>query len=154
MYTASGMLDMLREKLKQSSFFRYVFVGGITFVFDIAILVGMYDGLHTSRALAASASFWSGLLLSFLLQKLVAFQDYQKEVKAISKQALSYGILVTFNYFLTVFVVNLFPGRDIVYSRTLALAITTIWNYLIYKKLVFRRTNKQSPPETKTRETA
>ncbi len=141
------MIDKLREKLKTSNFYRYVFVGGITFVFDIAVLVGMYYGLGTSRALAASASFWSGLMFSFLLQKLVAFQDYQKEVKAISKQALSYGILIAFNYALTVFIVSLFPGKDIVYSRTLAVAITTIWNYFIYKKLVFREPRKTKKAE-------
>jgi putative flippase GtrA len=138
-YTLGNMIIRCKKLLRESSFFRYVFVGGLTYVVDIAVLVGLYSGLHTSRALAASASFWVGLLFSFMLQKFVAFQDYQKEVKAISKQALSYGLLVAFNYILTIFVVSLFPGRDIVYSRTLAVAITTIWNYLIYKKLVFRR---------------
>ena len=134
---------MLRKLIKESSLFRYIFVGGLTYVIDIAVLIGLYAGLHTSRALAASASFWTGLLFSFLLQKLVAFQDYQKEVKAISKQALSYGILIAFNYMLTVFIVDQFPGRDIVYSRTLAVAITTLWNYIIYKKLVFREPRKK-----------
>lgn len=133
------MLDRLRKLLKESSFSRYVFVGGLTYVIDMAVLIGLYAGLHTSRALAASASFWTGLLFSFLLQKLVAFQDYQREVKAISHQALSYGVLVAFNYVLTVFVVSLFPGRDIVYSRTLAVAITTVWNYFIYNRLVFKK---------------
>ena len=137
------MFGLFKRLLKESSFFRYVFVGGLAYVADIAVLVGLYAGLHTSRALAASASFWTGLFFSFLLQKLVAFQDYRKEVKAISRQAVTYGVLVAFNYVLTVFVVDLFPGRDIVYSRTLAVAITTIWNYFIYKKLVFREPRKK-----------
>lgn len=138
------MPSTLKQAINKSSFFRYVFVGGLTYVVDITILVGMYAGLHTSRSLAASASFWAGLFFSFLLQKLVAFQDYQKEVKAISKQALAYGVLIAFNYFLTVFIVNLFPGRDIVYSRTLAVGITTIWNYVVYKKLVFREPRRKA----------
>jgi putative flippase GtrA len=135
---------MLKKALRESSLFRYVFVGGLTYLADIAVLIGLYSGLHASRALAASASFWVGLLFSFFLQKLVAFQDYQKEMKALSKQALYYAILVIFNYSLTVFVVSLFPGRDIVYSRTLAVAITTLWNYIIYKHLVFNDRGKKS----------
>jgi putative flippase GtrA len=137
------MLRLFKRLLKESSFFRYVFMGGLTYVIDIAVLIGLYAGLHTSRALAASASFWTGLLFSFMLQKFVAFQDYRKEVKAISQQALSYGVLIAFNYVLTVFIVDQFPGRDIVYSRTLAVAITTIWNYFIYKRLVFREPRKK-----------
>lgn len=138
------MVQLFKKLLRESSLFRYVFIGGLVYLIDIGVLIGMYDGLHTARALAASASFWVGLLFSFMLQKLVAFQDYQKEVKAISKQAISYGVLITFNYALTVFIVSLFPGRDIIYSRTLAVAITTLWNYVIYKKLVFRKPAKES----------
>jgi putative flippase GtrA len=138
------MIRWLTRLLKESSLFRYVFVGGLTYLIDIGVLIGLYAGLHTSRALAASASFWTGLLFSFLLQKLVAFQDYQKEVKAISRQALSYGVLIAINYVLTVLIVDLFPGRDIVYSRTLAVAITTLWNYVLYKKLIFREPRKKA----------
>lgn len=133
---------MLKQAL-QHSLFRYVFVGGLAYIVDIGVLVGLYSGLHTPRALAASASFWAGLLVSFLMQKFVAFQDYQKELKAISKQAFWYGALVAFNYTLTVIIVSLFPGRDIIYSRTLAVAITTLWNYLIYKHIIFRSPHKK-----------
>ncbi|HEV2412539.1 MAG TPA: GtrA family protein [Candidatus Saccharimonadales bacterium] len=135
---------MLDKALKRP-LFRYVFIGGLTYIIDIAILVGLYAGLHTTRALAASASFWVGLLISFLLQKLVAFQDYQKEIRAISKQIVWYAVLVAFNYSLTVVIVSLFPGRYIILSRTIALAITTCWNFLVYKRLVFKTSSKGEP---------
>lgn len=112
--------------------------GGITYVFDIGILVSLYSGLHTSRAVAASASFWLGLIFSFLLQKLLAFQDYKKEMRAISRQIFWYAILIVINYFVTILVVSMFPGRYIVISRTAALLVTTLWNYFIYKKIIFR----------------
>lgn len=126
------------DALKHKSIVRYVVVGGITYVFDIAILVGSYSLLGTSRQFAATASFWLGLLFSFLMQKLFAFQDFKKEVKAISRQIFWYAGLVVVNYLITVLIVSLFPGRLIILSRTIALAITTLWNYLIYKKLIFK----------------
>jgi putative flippase GtrA len=98
----------------------------------------MYSGFHTQRAIAASASFWAGLLFSFAMQKFVAFQDFQKEIKAISRQIAWYGVLVGFNYTLTVIIVSLFPGKEIIFSRTLAVAITTTWNFLFYKRIIFR----------------
>jgi putative flippase GtrA len=131
------------QKALTNSLFRYLFVGGIAYIVDIAVLIGFYSGLHTSRAMAAGVSFWAGLLVSFVMQKFVAFQDYKKEVRAISRQALWYGLLVVFNYGLTIFIVSRFPGKYIVYSRTLAVAITTLWNYVIYKRIIFR---SSSPP--------
>jgi putative flippase GtrA len=139
------------QKALQNSLFRYIFVGGIAYVIDIVALIGLYRYLHTSRAEAAAVSFWAGTLAGFVMQKFIAFQDYQKELRAISKQGASYAILITFNYLLTIFIVNLFPGRDIVYSRTLAVAMTTLWNYVIYKKLVFRgRPEKNTPKDEST----
>lgn len=126
------------KKLMSLPLGRYVVTGGITYVFDIGILVSLYSGLHTSRAVAASASFWLGLIFSFLLQKLLAFQDYKKEMRAISRQIFWYAILIVINYFVTVLVVSMFPGRYIVISRTAALLVTTLWNYFIYKKVIFR----------------
>lgn len=132
---------MLKKALRDSSFFRYFVVGMAAYFIDIGTLVGCYSGLHTSRVAAVAISFWAGTLAGFAMQKFIAFRDYQKELKALSKQGIFYAVLLTFNYLLTIFIVNLFPGRYIVYSRTLAVAITTIWNYVIYKKLVFRSPN-------------
>lgn len=117
---------------------RYLFVGGLTYIVDIAVLVGLHSGLHTQRTVAAGASFWVGLLFSFVLQKFVAFQDYKKEVKAISRQAFWYGVLVAFNYSLTLLIVSLFPDKDLILSRTVAVAVTSCWNYLFYKRIIFR----------------
>lgn len=122
----------------QHSLVRYVFVGGLTYIFEIAVLIGLHSGLHTQRTIAAAASFWFGLLFSFCLQKLVAFQDYKKEVKAVSRQAFWYAGLVVFNYALTLLIVSWFPDRELILSRTVALLITTMWNYLIYKHIIFR----------------
>ena len=131
------MKDYFKKALDHS-LFRYAFVGVLTYAVEITVLVGLHSGLHAQRTLATGASFWVGLLFSFLLQKLVAFQDYKKEVKAISRQAVGYAALVAFNYFLTLLIVSLFPDKDLILSRTVALATTTIWNYVIYKKIIFR----------------
>jgi putative flippase GtrA len=126
------------HKALQNSIFRFLFVGGLTYIVDMAVLIGLYSGFHTSRTIAAGASFWVGLLFSFLLQKFVAFQDYQNEVKAISRQAAWYAVLVAFNYVLTLLIVSLFPSKYLILSRTAAVIVTACWNYVFYKKIIFR----------------
>jgi hypothetical protein len=46
---------------------------------------------------------------------------------------VGYGILVGVNYLFTLGVVALFPEGVLVFSRTLALIITTLWNFIFYK---------------------
>lgn len=131
------MIAVFKSYMKRPVF-RYLFVGGLTYIVDIAVLVGLHSGLHTNRAVAAGASFWVGLFFSFALQKFVAFQDYQKEIKAISRQAAWYTVLIAFNYILTLIIVSLFPDKDLILSRTVAVAITACWNFFFYKKIIFR----------------
>lgn len=126
------------HKALQNSVFRFLFVGGLTYIVDMAVLIGLYSGFHAPRAVAAGTSFWVGLLFSFLLQKFVAFQDYQREMKAISRQAVWYAVLVAFNYVITLLIVSLFPAKYLILSRTVAVAVTCIWNYFFYKKIIFR----------------
>ena len=132
-------MNSLLNKALTHPLFRYALVGISTYIVEIAVLIGLHSGFKIQRTIAAGASFWVGLLFSFLLQKLVAFQDYKKELGAISKQAVGYGALVAFNYFLTLLIVSLFPDKDLILSRTVAIAITTCWNFVIYKKIIFRQ---------------
>lgn len=136
---------MLRKAL-QNSIFRFLFVGGLTYIVDMAVLIGLYSGFHAPRAVAAGASFWVGLLFSFVLQKFVAFQDYQNEVKAISRQAAWYAVLVAFNYVLTLLIVSLFPARYLILSRTAAVVVTASWNYFFYKWVIFRGKRDNTEP--------
>lgn len=132
-------VNKLLQNLLQHAVFRYLFVGGLAYIVDIGILVGLHNGLHTHRAVAAGASFWGGLLFSFLLQKLVAFQDYKKELKAISRQIAWYVVLIGFNYALTLIIVGLFPDKELILSRTVAVATTSLWNFFFYKHIIFRK---------------
>jgi putative flippase GtrA len=136
------------QKLFAHPVIRFLFVGGLTYIVDIGILIGLHYGLHIQRAIATSASFWVGLLFSFGLQKLVAFQDYQKEIKAISKQAIWYGVLIAINYFFTIFIVSFFPDKDLILSRTVAVIITACWNYFFYKHIIFRSNGKTAQTNT------
>jgi len=126
---------MLR-KLAQHQIIRYLFVGGFSFVIEIAILYVLNNVLHLSATVSVAISFWVGFIVAYLLQKIVTFQNKEKTKRAIAKQLVGYTLLVLWNYGFTLLVVHLFQERlPVELLRTIVIAITTVWNYGLYKAL-------------------
>jgi putative flippase GtrA len=136
----SFKMDGLKRNIQKytgSSLYRYILIGGVSYLIEVSILITLYGHFHANKTIATTASFWIGLLLSFLLQKLLAFKDYKREIRAISGQMAWFAGLVIVNYLFTLLVISLLPGEYLIIGRTVALIITTTWNYVIYKKIIF-----------------
>lgn len=131
------MIGMIKV-LWSNTLIRYVLIGTVSYAIELTVLYGLYTGASIQKTIATAIAFWAGLILSFILQKFFAFRDYNKEVKALTTQSIAYGGLVLWNYLFTLVVVGLAPGKFLLLSRTAALLITTVWNYLFYKRVVFR----------------
>lgn len=133
------MVSMVKaNELLSRPLFRYVLVGGSVYLFEvIVILVAQHFG--GSAVLAVALSFWLGLLISFLLQKIVTFGDKRMHHRVLIPQVLAFSLLVLFNFGFTLLVTeilqNVIPA---VFTRTIALGITTIWNFYLYKTRIFR----------------
>lgn len=125
---------MLKKYLSHS-LVRYILVGGSAYAVELLILFSLHKLIGLSATTATAISFWVSIVTSFFLQKIFSFKNYQKQVKMLSGQFTAYGILVLFNYCFTVLVVAFFPDNLLLLSRTLALAVVTVWNYLFYRQL-------------------
>jgi len=127
---------MIRSFLGRSSG-RYLVIGGSVYALELLIIfIGQRAGL--SAVWAVSLGFWVGLVVSFLLQKFVTFGDKRTHHRVLLPQIIAMGLLVLFNYGFTVLATKLLIGfMPAVVIRTLALAITTIWNYYLYKTHIF-----------------
>lgn len=121
---------------------RYVLVGGSAYALELIILFSLHKIVGLSATTATAISFWISIVISFLLQKIFSFKNYQKQAKLLSKQFTAYSILVLFNYCFTILVVAFFPDRLLLLSRTLALVIVTTWNYLFYQQLFSNKKTK------------
>lgn len=135
----------MKDKLKAASertLVRYVVIGGTSYALELGLLLAMMYMLGISRTIATGIAYWIGLFVTFMLQKLIAFRDYSKEKKQLGKQGVIYGMLVAFNYIFTIIVVGAFSEHLVIVSRTVALVITTGWNYIIYKKFIFKNSVK------------
>lgn len=117
---------------------RYVIVGGSVYLFEVAVIAaGQSMGLSAVTAIAVS--FWLGLVLSFGLQKLVTFGDKRLHRRIVLPQLLAFMLLVLFNFGFTFLMSKLLSGMlPAVIIRTLALGVTTCWNFYLYKTRIFK----------------
>jgi len=117
---------------------RYLVIGGSVYVFELAVIV-ISQAWGASPAWAVAISFCLGTAVSFLLQKLVTFGDKRMHHRILIPQLIATTLLVLWNLgfsvLLTKLLQNVLPA---VVTRTIALLITTIWNFYLYKTRIFK----------------
>lgn len=117
---------------------RYVFIGGSVYLLELAVIV-IAQGLGSSAVVAVGLSFWVGLVVSFALQKLVTFGDKRTHHRILVPQLAAFSLLVLFNFGFTILLTKLLSNvLPAVATRTLALGLTTIWNFYLYKTRIFK----------------
>ena len=120
--------------------FRYLAAGGTSYALELAVLF-VLTGLGMSSIWAVALAFWVGFFVAFVLQKTFAFQGAETGKKKTAVQLALYGLLVAFNYGFTIAFVGIFDEHSLFITRTIALVITTFWNFFLYKFVVFRKSN-------------
>jgi putative flippase GtrA len=132
------MMTARLKKLLSKPLHRYIIIGGSVYVLELlTIFIAQYFG--ASALFAVGLSFWLGLVVSFGLQKLVTFQDSRMHHKILIPQIVAFSLLVLFNFGFTLLVTKLLsPPLPAVLTRTIALGVTTIWNFYLYKTRIFK----------------
>lgn len=128
------------EKIKNLSpqFKRYLVIGSGVYSFELLVIF-IALALGASGVVAVGISFWLGLGVSFLAQKLVTFGDKRMHHKVLLPQVIAYCLLVLFNFGVTILLVKLLSGiLAAAVSRTLALGLTTLWNFYLYRTRIFK----------------
>lgn len=127
-----ALLDRLSPHMR-----RYLIVGVSVYLFELLVIVIALKG-GASNVVAVGISFWLGLMVSFFLQKLVTFGDKRMHHRILLPQLIAVTLLVLFNFGFTLLVTKLLQSLlSAVITRTLALGITTIWNFYLYKTRIF-----------------
>ena len=117
---------------------RYLIIGGSVYILEIAIILGLqWQG--AGPVLAVAISYVLGTLVSFGLQKFVTFGDRRTHHTVVLSQLLATVALVVFNFGFTLVVTRVFAHTlPAIISRTVALAICTLWNFYLYKTRIFK----------------
>lgn len=119
-------------------FGRYLVIGGSVYLFELIVIV-MALRAGASSVVAVGLSFWLGLVVSFILTKFITFRDRRSHHRVVLPQIIAMSILVLFNFGFTLLVTKLLTNvLPAVATRTLALGITTIWNFYLYRTRIFK----------------
>lgn len=127
----------LADKLKGPTG-RYLVVGVSVYVFELVVIY-LAQAAGTSSLVAVGLSFWLGLIASFVLQKFFTFSDKRVHHTILLPQIVAVSLLVLFNFGFTLLMTHLLePIVPAAISRTIALGVTTIWNFYLYKTKIFK----------------
>jgi putative flippase GtrA len=131
------VMSRLRTLLKRPGY-RYLMVGGSVYVFELLVIV-VAQRLGASAVAAVAWSYFLGTTLSFFMQKLVTFGDTRMHHRILVPQMIATGLLLLWNFVFSLLVTKLLADHvPAVATRTLALGITTIWNFYLYKTRIFK----------------
>lgn len=120
-------------------FFRYVFVGGCSFLVDAGVLwLFTLAGMH--YLLAACFGFVAGLLLNFVLSRALVFRAQKARVGRVLEFAgyaliglIGLGLTEALLYFFTEIVLFHY-----MISKVIAAAVVLFWNFFARKLLLYR----------------
>ena len=123
--------------LADSSVVRFLMVGGLSFALDLGILAILHEIFGVDLWIATPIAFVTSLVFNFLLQRLFTFRATNH--RAVS--AAKYLLLVVFNIVVSDLIVTGFDaqGWSYVAGKVTATVLTTVWNYLLYRHWIFKR---------------
>lgn len=122
------------HNLRSNKLARYIVVGGVAYLIEMAALYGLRVLAHLDSVTAVAISFWVGFVAAFLLQKYVTFQHKDARPKVLARQLGWYSLLVAWNYVFTLAVAHYFASvASIFVLRTVVILIVTTWNFAVYR---------------------
>lgn len=86
---------------------------------------------------AATVGFWTSVVANFLLNR----PRFSSPAGAgVHRHALRYGALLLANFVVTLIILEVGSrlGLPVLVSKTLAVVLTTGWNFVLYRAWVFR----------------
>lgn len=136
-------MNKLRVMLRRPGY-RYLIIGGSVYVFELLVIV-VAQQMGARAPLAVAISFCLGTAVSFFLQKLITFGDKRMHHRILVPQMIATALLVLWNFGFSVILTDLLQNHaPAVVTRTLALGVTTIWNFYLYKTRIFKHSDQEA----------
>jgi putative flippase GtrA len=130
------------RRLWEQSAVRYLVVGGFCFFVDVGLLWTTHDVLGAPLAIATPIAFLASFAVTYTLQRVVAFASAARVAPSVAR----YTALVIFNTLATTVIVWAVDavGWTWLVGKVLAVVVTTVWNYFLYRFWVFRTPEPRS----------
>lgn len=128
------------EKTENTSiqFFRYIFVGGISFIVDFSLLFALTNYLNLFYLVSAAIAFILGLITNYFLSVFWIFK--KRKFKKRSHEFIIFAVIGIVGVFLNELIIWFFT--DIVnlhylISKIISTIIILSFNFFVRKKILF-----------------
>lgn len=130
------------KKLITKSLLRYLTVGVTAFFVEYAMFFMLFRFAWLGVLGSSALSFVFGLLTSFMLNKFWTFGGHAQHHQA-SKQLQMYLTLAFVNLLVALSLVKtmIYIGVSPELAKLISMAMVALWNYFIFQKLIFKRSN-------------
>jgi putative flippase GtrA len=127
---------LMINKLQNSSFFSYLFVGGISFIIDFAIFFVFLNYFKLSALFSSGVSFTIAVLCNYFLCYCFVFK---KGSLSIIYQILNIFIISIISLIVHLMLLKwmIFLFVPSIIAKLIITPFLTYWNYFAKKKLVF-----------------
>jgi putative flippase GtrA len=114
----------------------YVLAGGGCLLLDVVVLYALHSVFNVELYVATTVAYFTDLLANYAVNRWWVFAGG----RSIAASGIRYICLVAANYLATLAIVAALTSVHVEYvvARLVAVAVTTIWNYLAYKHWIFK----------------
>lgn len=137
-----------RIKNRSETLFQFIlfgFVGVATLVVDIGVSYITYYVVGVPAYLASGTGFLSGFFVNFPLNRKKVFNHSNRDRFSLRSQVVMYMSLSLFNLVSTSTIVDLLVVNNILYIQYAKIAVTAImaiWNFILFKFVIFSKKDK------------
>lgn len=118
----------------------FLFSGGSAAFFQLLVYLFLSRTLALHYLVASSGAFATAVVVSFMLQKYVTFQDKGKE--GLTKQFGYFVVLAVFNANANALLMYLFVeqvGLYDIFAQMTCMVTIALWSFFVYRHLIFKR---------------
>ena len=139
----------LLKKLKNNQAFWFSVIGGINTVLDFIILF-VLTSFGTKIFIANIFSTGTTFIISFLMNKKITFKSVSNNKKELIREMVLFILVTLFGLWVIQNIIisftmpifeNLLKNKQLslLLSKFLATIFSLIWNFILYKKVVFKK---------------
>jgi putative flippase GtrA len=142
------------QALLDAPLVKFLVAGLLTVVVDYGTFSAAFVVLHLDLRVATVASYTSGVVVSFLLNKIWVFDSRGNSGTQDMRQLLLYGLLLGLNILFTYcFIVGMEDlwGIDPRLSKLISIGIVAASNYVLYRRVVFAERSVTCGASTRAR---
>lgn len=126
---------IIESKNNIIQFSKYIIIGGTSAICEL-LLFTIFDMLEISIVISNISSVIIATIINYLLNKFWAFKSQKASIKSLVLYIALFIFNIIFSSQFIVFVSN--AGVNGIVAKLISMILITCWNFVLYKKVIFK----------------